>query len=339
MTDFAFSPIRRFCRFTALLLVVAGDCGELACAEEKKQAVLTVEIVTTREEGRGVTLPHGEEFEVRLKNHTAKTVAVWDRECEPGHSMLSFSVKGPEGERPAIEARRAAGADWSKYPLKKIVIPAGKTRAVKVMLSDAFGGRREWANVPEPNTGERLEVKAVLEIQPTEAAQREGVWTGRVESAPVKLQLVDSDLETPQQYLWANCPGMALKLMHEATGHTSNRAEADVSPFVSYFCQGMAEALENVQRQAAQPSHAAAPDHAASLRRLTPPQRQAMTFFTHQQTASAAELASHMGLTPRQATALCLRWAAEGFLEMANVSRKARRYRLATEWEHIVAGG
>ncbi len=142
-----------------------------------------------------------------------------------------------------------------------------------------------------------------------------------------------------EEYYARNLTGYYAALAIGPPNYYMGRAEADLSPFVSYFCQGMAEALENVQRQAAQPARAAVLDHAASLRRLTPPQRQAMTFFTHQQTASAAELAAHMGLTPRQATTLCLRWTAEGFLEMANVSRKARRYRLAAEWEHIVAGG
>lgn len=142
-----------------------------------------------------------------------------------------------------------------------------------------------------------------------------------------------------EEYYARNLAGYYAALAIGPPNYYMGRAGADMSPFVSYFCQGMAEALENVQRQAAQRASAAAPDHAARLRRLTPSQRQAMTFFRHQQTASAAELAPHLGLTPRQSTALCLRWTAEGFLEMANVSRKARRYRLAAEWERIAAGG
>jgi ankyrin repeat protein len=201
--------IRGISRWISIVLLASSG---LVSAEEK--APFTVELLTTREKGRGTVLQHGSGFEVRLRNRSGKAVAVWDRECEPGHSMLSFTVKGPEGDRPVIQVSKAIKVDWSKYPLKKIAIPAGKSRTVKVNFLSSFYGR-EWENVPEPNTGERVEMKVVLEIPQTAAAQEQGVWTGRIESTPVKLQLVNADMETPQQYLWDDCPGMALKLMKQ----------------------------------------------------------------------------------------------------------------------------
>lgn len=174
---------------------------------------LTVEIVATREADGRLILPHAEEFEVRLKNTSAKSVAVWDRHCEPGHPMLSFSVKGPDGERPAVQVRKVADMDWSEYPPKQIVIPPGKDHRVKISLSEFFGGVREWENVPEPNTGETLEMKAVWEIKPAKAGQQKTIWTGRIESAPQKVRVVNPALTTPQHYLWNNCPGQGLKLL------------------------------------------------------------------------------------------------------------------------------
>lgn len=140
-----------------------------------------------------------------------------------------------------------------------------------------------------------------------------------------------------EEYYARNLSGYYAALAIGPPNYYMGRAEADMTPFVSYFCDGMAEALENVQRQAAQSAASIPADYAGALRRLSPPQRQALAFFVKQQTASAAELASHMELSLRQAASLCARWAAEGFLEMADASRKARRYRLAPEWERIAA--
>lgn len=116
------------------------------------------------------------------------------------------------------------------------------------------------------------------------------------------------------------------------------RAEADVSGFVEYFCQGMADAFSNVSARAGNAAHSSAPDNSHILRELRPLQRQALGLFAKQQTVTAAELAAYLGLSPRQARDQCARWLDEGFLDTGNPSKKARSYQLAGRFEETVRG-
>lgn len=116
------------------------------------------------------------------------------------------------------------------------------------------------------------------------------------------------------------------------------RAEADVSGFVEYFCQGMAEAFSNVSARAGDAAQSSVPDKSHILRELRPLQRQALGLFAKQQTVTAAELAAYLGLAPRQARDQCARWLDEGFLEIGNPSKKTRSYQLAGRFEETVRG-
>jgi Fic family protein len=113
------------------------------------------------------------------------------------------------------------------------------------------------------------------------------------------------------------------------------RAEADLSPFLDYFLTGMADAFAHVRVQAAKAASRGATDQSPSLRQLDPRQRTALDLFRTQGSASAAELARHLGLTPRSMRPICSRWVASGFLITADPSRRNRLYRLAPAFEAI----
>jgi DNA-binding transcriptional regulator PaaX len=53
---------------------------------------------------------------------------------------------------------------------------------------------------------------------------------------------------------------------------------------------------------------------------------------------TAKEIAELFGFQQRPAAALCQRWVGEGFLVVADSSKKARRYRLKDELEERIAG-
>ena len=117
------------------------------------------------------------------------------------------------------------------------------------------------------------------------------------------------------------------------------RAEADVTGFVAYFCRGMAEAFAAVRTQAVQAARRGAQDRSPLLRRLDPRQRRLLDLFRRQGTATAGEIAAHLGLSPRTVAALCRDWLAEGFLSLQDPSRKGRSYRLGSEYERLVTEG
>jgi hypothetical protein len=52
---------------------------------------------------------------------------------------------------------------------------------------------------------------------------------------------------------------------------------------------------------------------------------------------AAKDVAALFGYQSRTAALLCQRWVESGFLEIADPARKSRRYRLASEYEAIVA--
>jgi Fic family protein len=124
-----------------------------------------------------------------------------------------------------------------------------------------------------------------------------------------------------------------------ATGPSHNyylgRAEADVTPFVTYFCEGMSVAVSAVQAQAKRAADRGALDRSALLRQLDPRQRRLLTLFRHQGNATTAEIAECLGLSPRTIVALSRNWVADGFLALQDPSRKNRAYRLAPAFEHL----
>jgi Fic family protein len=111
------------------------------------------------------------------------------------------------------------------------------------------------------------------------------------------------------------------------------RAEADVTPWVAYFVEGMASSFEKVQAQAQREAATGGGDQSRLLRDLDAKQRKAISLFAESREISSREIAALFGVKQRAASALCQYWVEEGFFVVANASNKARRYRLADALE------
>ncbi len=114
------------------------------------------------------------------------------------------------------------------------------------------------------------------------------------------------------------------------------RAEADITPFISYFVAGMRDAFERVQQEAEKLSYQKTPDRSKELRELRPQQRQALALFEKSKIITSMELAETLAISSRRAREVCKQWVSDGFLEIENPSNKARSYRLADKWESLV---
>lgn len=110
------------------------------------------------------------------------------------------------------------------------------------------------------------------------------------------------------------------------------RAEADITTWIEYFTSGMAEAFENVQRQARAENERGGQSSSAALRDLDSKQREALTLFGTHREVTARDIGQLFGYQPRTAALLCQKWVAAGFLEMTNTSKKARRYALGRRY-------
>lgn len=141
-----------------------------------------------------------------------------------------------------------------------------------------------------------------------------------------------------EEYYAANLDGYYTGL---ARGKSHNyyfgRAEADITPFVDYFCVGMADAFGKVRTRAEEESRKNALDQTPALRALSPKQRSVLGLFLRSRVVTAKAIALFFHLKPRQASLLCVKWVKEGFLIVENPSTKARSYKLADAYENLVA--
>jgi Fic family protein len=114
------------------------------------------------------------------------------------------------------------------------------------------------------------------------------------------------------------------------------RAEADITRWIAYFIEGMADSFERVREQTSREARTGAADLSAPLRNLDARQRRALTLFESSRELTAREIGGLFGYQPRTASQLCQRWVESGFLEVADAAKKSRRYRLAAPWEAMV---
>jgi Fic family protein len=114
------------------------------------------------------------------------------------------------------------------------------------------------------------------------------------------------------------------------------RVETDITPWLTYFCKGMAVSFERVQAQARAAATRGESDRAKVLRSLTPRQRKVLQLFTRNEHITATQVGKSLGLQPRTARGLCKEWSEEAFLVIADPSKKNRQYALADSWQDLV---
>ena len=115
------------------------------------------------------------------------------------------------------------------------------------------------------------------------------------------------------------------------------RADADVTKFLAYFTLGMADSFAKVRSRAENAERLGEPDQTAALRDLDARQRKALSLFLASKTIAASDVAAFFSMSARPAAALCAKWVKNGFLGVADPSKKARRYCLAAKYEGLVS--
>ncbi len=113
------------------------------------------------------------------------------------------------------------------------------------------------------------------------------------------------------------------------------REKADITGWLEYFINGMADAFEKVQAQAGAAADNAEGDASPILRQLDPRQRKALTIFARQELITSTDLAGLFNFAPRTARALLGQWVKKGFLAVADPSKKARKYKLSKKFSGL----
>jgi len=119
----------------------------------------------------------------------------------------------------------------------------------------------------------------------------------------------------------------------ESHNYYMGRAESDISHWVEYFCQGMADAFANVRVQAEKLKNK--PDQSSLLRELDASQKKVLTLFRQSRFLTTREIADYLGVSQRTALNYCTKWMEKGFITQEGENRN-RRYELAAVWTDLL---
>jgi Fic family protein len=114
------------------------------------------------------------------------------------------------------------------------------------------------------------------------------------------------------------------------------RAESDITKWVDYFCQGVAESFENVKKRAQEAADVGAGDESSQLRKLDPRQRKALELFRQSNVITSRDVEQLFTISQRTARNLLTRWAENRFVIVLDPARKSRKYGLASEFKRLV---
>lgn len=115
------------------------------------------------------------------------------------------------------------------------------------------------------------------------------------------------------------------------------RAAADITRWIAYFCDGMAESFESVRRRAAEAGVGGARDQMSALRQLDPRQRRALDLFRDRAVIVSRDVAGLFGISERAARTLLSAWVSDGFVVVTDSAKKSRKYELAAAYQGLLA--
>jgi len=115
---------------------------------------------------------------------------------------------------------------------------------------------------------------------------------------------------------------------HPHHNYYEGRAEADLTAWLEYFANTLAGVF-NSARQEALSCKDDIPAIPETLRRLDPRARAVIALFAKTEHITTSDVAKTLGLSPRMARNLLKQWVEDGWLEVADSSRRARNYTLS----------
>lgn len=121
-------------------------------------------------------------------------------------------------------------------------------------------------------------------------------------------------------------------------GHNyySGRAEADITSWVEYFCDGVADSFEKVRRSAREAARSGETDKSELLRQLDPRQRKALELFRGSAVITSRNLEELFSVSQRAARNLLAAWVGRGFIVVSDPAKKTRKYALSVDYTALL---
>jgi len=114
------------------------------------------------------------------------------------------------------------------------------------------------------------------------------------------------------------------------------RADADLTGWLNYFVGTLAEVFESARQEAAQYARSGLTVEPDGLRRLDHRARTVLALFVRREHITSADVAVALGLSERMARVLVAAWVSDGWLVVADSSRRARKYSLSERFRSLV---
>ncbi|MBN1324026.1 MAG: Fic family protein [Methanotrichaceae archaeon] len=123
---------------------------------------------------------------------------------------------------------------------------------------------------------------------------------------------------------------------HPHHNYYFGRSEADLTSWLEYFIRTLVEVFEAARLQALKCAEQKVPAEPEELRRLDHRARRILWLFATKENITSADVAVELALSERMARNLLRAWVDEGWLEVANFSRRARSYRLSAIYRQYI---
>jgi Fic family protein len=123
---------------------------------------------------------------------------------------------------------------------------------------------------------------------------------------------------------------------HPHHNYYFGRSEADLTPWLEYFISTLAVVFEAVRLTAQKCAFEGRQAEPEELRRLDHRERVVLGLFASKETVTAPQVAAELGLSERMARNLLTDWVRDGWLEVADPSRRARSYSLSAKYRQYI---
>ena len=107
------------------------------------------------------------------------------------------------------------------------------------------------------------------------------------------------------------------------------RADADLTSWLEYFISTLHDVFESAKQEALKYIDVPIIPEPDEIRRLDYRARIVLTVFVQREWITSADVAGTLGLSERMARVLLAKWVSDGWLKVADPSRRARKYALS----------
>ncbi len=359
-------------RFTPRFTITPKTASALMRIEAAREAVDILPInasvlASLRETARLFSTHYSTMIEGNRLTQEQVTDVLEKRQHFPGRERDEHEVLGYYAALARIEELASSGAQVTEQQIKTLhalVMAGGRTRAKPTPYRDGQNvirdGRTKRIVYMPPEAGdvptlmrrlvdwinatpEKLPCPLRAAIAHYQFATIHPYYdgngrTGRLLTTLI-LHLGGYDLKglySLEEYYARNLPAYYTALsIGPSHNYYDGRARSDITKWVDYFCQGVAESFESVKKRAQKAADEGVADVSSLLRRLDPRQRKALSLFGRNDAITSRDVEKLFTVSQRTARYLLTDWVERGFVVILDPAKRSRKYGLANEFKSL----